>query len=61
MTRNRCVKMKHYFHVSDKDAEKSKENEDFSYIQKLGQFKSDIKTKFINPFEPFQRCPLTKR
>lgn len=58
MTRDRFVKIKHYFHVSDRDAEKNKENEDFSYTQKLEPFMSDIKTKFLNHFEPFQNLSI---
>lgn len=58
MTRNRFVKIKHYFHVSDRDSEKSKEHEDFSYTQKLEPFMSDLKKKFTNHFEPSQRLSV---
>lgn len=55
MTKSRLSKIKHYFHVSNRDAQKCKKNEDFSYTQKLQPYMSDIKMKFKNNFESYQR------
>ena len=50
MSRRRFLKIKHYFHVSDRENEPQKNDETFRYSQKLEPMFSEIKTKFQEHF-----------
>lgn len=54
MSRNRFKKIKHYFHVSDKNVEKKRDDENFSYTQKLEPCISQLKEKCMQHFNPYQ-------
>ena len=60
MNRNRFTKIKHFFHLSDRRQEKSRESDDFMCTQNVEPFMTDIKAYFLNHFELYQRLPIDK-
>ena len=58
MSRNRFTKIKHYFHLSDREQEKRREDDEFTYTQKVEPFMTYIKANFLKHFEPYQRLSI---
>lgn len=58
MSRTRFMKIKHYFHISDREAEPNKNDESFRYSQKLEPMFNDVKRKFQTHFNPYKHLSV---
>ena len=58
MSRGRFLKIKHYFHISDREKEIPKTADNFTYSQKLEPMYSYIKSKFQTHFNPYKQLSI---